>query len=203
MQRKKPDRLTKYDSVINKYIVIIISKKHLQKLKIVSFLITNETIATATMLSCFNLCHLYSRNKMSYLDSIEYNDTVEFVPPITSGKVVKVYDGDTITIASKLPGVDAPVYRFHVRLNGIDTPEIKGKTNAEKDLAKKARDSLFQLILHKIVTLRNVSTEKYGRILADVYLGDLHVNAWMIEHGYAVRYDGGTKLRPAEWDARI
>lgn len=140
---------------------------------------------------------------MSYLDSIEYKDTVPFVPPIDSGKVVKVYDGDTITIASKLPGLDAPIYRFHVRLTGIDTPEMKGKSNTEKDLAKKARDSLSQLILHKIVTLRNVSTEKYGRILADVYLGDLHINTWLIEQGYAVRYDGGTKLRPADWDARI
>ena len=27
----------------------------------------------------------------------------EFVPPITNGKVIKVYDGDTITIASKMP----------------------------------------------------------------------------------------------------
>jgi hypothetical protein len=28
---------------------------------------------------------------------------IPFVPPITSGTVIKVYDGDTITITSKLP----------------------------------------------------------------------------------------------------
>lgn len=158
------------------------------------------------MLSCCPIFYpfkLYRQNLMSYLDSVEYKDTVEFVPPITLGKVVKVYDGDTITIASKLPGLDAPIYRFHVRLNGIDTPEIKGKTPAEKELAKKARESLSQMILNKIVTLKNVSTEKYGRILADVYLGDLNLNEWMIDNGYAVRYDGGTKSRPLEWDSRI
>jgi hypothetical protein len=46
-----------------------------------------------------------------------------------------------------------------------------------------------------------LSTEKYGRLLADVYLEDLHLNAWMLEHNYAVPYDGGTKHRPVEWDA--
>ena len=78
-------------------------------------------------------------NNMSetdYLANIEYKDTVTFVFPIKYGKVVKVYDGDTITIAAKFPNTDGPIYRFSVRLDGIDTPEIKGKTQAEKDLAK-------------------------------------------------------------------
>ena len=137
---------------------------------------------------------------MEYLQKIEYENTVPFVPPIVGGKVVKVYDGDTITIASKLPNTPEPIYRFQVRLNGIDTPEIKGKTNAEKELAKKARDDLTNLIMGKLITLKNVTTEKYGRILADVYIGDINVSEWMIQRGYAVKYDGGTKLRPDEWN---
>ena len=36
-------------------------------------------------------------------EDIDWKDTVKFVPPIISGMVLKVYDGDTITIASKLP----------------------------------------------------------------------------------------------------
>ena len=56
-----------------------------------------------------------------------------FVPPVNSGRVIKVYDGDTITIASKVPGLkNSPIYKFSVRLNGIDTPEIKGKNEDEK-----------------------------------------------------------------------
>jgi hypothetical protein len=53
----------------------------------------------------------------------------------------------------------------------------------------------------KIVELKNVSTEKYGRVLADVYLDSLNLCDWMIEHGYAVKYDGGTKHRPEDWSA--
>lgn len=133
------------------------------------------------------------------LDNVQYDDTIPFVPPITSGKVVKVYDGDTITIASKLPISYSPLYRFHVRLNGIDSPEIKGKTEKEKELAKAARDALNHLLYGKIVTLQNISTEKYGRILADVYLDKINVSYWMLENKYAVKYNGGTKQEPDNW----
>lgn len=138
-----------------------------------------------------------------YLNNILYKDTVPFVPPIQFGKVIKVYDGDTITIASLLPNTTEPVYRFSVRLNGIDTAEIKGKTVAEKKSAIHARDLLSELIFGKIVCLQNTKTEKYGRMLADVYCGDIHVNAWMLDNKLAVPYDGGTKIRPDEWNNEV
>ena len=130
---------------------------------------------------------------------IKWEDTIPFVFPITEGQVIKVYDGDTITIASKMPYPESPMYRFSVRLNGIDTPEIKGKNADEKEIAKKARDELSALILNKSVTLKNVQSEKYGRILADVYLEDVFLNDWMIEKKFAVKYDGGTKQIPESW----
>lgn len=133
-------------------------------------------------------------------NNTQYQDTIEFVPPIVGGIVVKVYDGDTITIASKLPYNDSPLYRFHVRLNGIDTPEIKGKSPHEKELAKLARDSLHGLIFGKYVILKKTSSEKYGRILADVYCGDINVGEWMINNKYAVKYHGGKKNIPEDWN---
>lgn len=133
------------------------------------------------------------------MENINWKDTIEFTYPITGGHVIKVYDGDTITIASKMPYENSPLFRFNVRLNGIDTPEIKSKNEDEKNLAKKARDSLSQLIMNKPVTLQNVKNEKYGRILADVYLGDLHLNKWMIDQFFAVAYDGKTKVAPPSW----
>lgn len=122
-----------------------------------------------------------------------WKNCVPFVPPVYRGKVIKVYDGDTITIATKLYYDANTIYRFSVRLLGIDSAEIKGKTENEKHLAILARDALMAKILGHVVELRNVSTEKYGRLLADVYLGDLHINGWMLENGYAVPYHGGTK----------
>lgn len=146
-----------------------------------------------------NILYNMNTNLYDILQHVEYSNTIPFVPPIYYGKVIKVYDGDTITIASVLPNTTNPIYRFSVRLNGIDTPEIKGKTPEERELAKHARDALIEKIYGKFVELRNVETEKYGRILADVYLDNEHINQWLIDMNFAVAYDGGTKTRPASW----
>jgi len=132
---------------------------------------------------------------------IQWEDTVEFTFPITGGRVIKVYDGDTITIASKLPYDSSPLYRFSVRLNGIDAPEIKGSgiSDEEKEAAKIARDFVSNLILNKFVKLTNVQNEKYGRVLADIYIDDIHLNDLLIRERYAVKYDGGTKMKPSSW----
>jgi len=131
--------------------------------------------------------------------NIDWKDTTQFVPPIEKGIVIKVYDGDTITVAAKLPYSTSHLYRFSVRLNGIDCPEIKGKDEHEKQCAQIAKEEMIGLVLNKVVSLKNVRTEKYGRILADVYIGDLHLNKYMIEKRLAVTYDGGTKISPSNW----
>ena len=125
-----------------------------------------------------------------HMDSLTYVNTIPFIPPIESGKVIKVYDGDTITVGTIL--LDKS-YRFSVRLRGIDTPEMKGGSATEKTLAIKARDELSKRILNKIVHLKNLETEKYGRILADVYLEEECMNEWLIQEGHAKKYDGGHK----------
>lgn len=154
-------------------------------------------------MSCiFQLCCKKSNNynDKSNIDSdANWSNTVPFVPPVESGKVIKVYDGDTITIASKLPFKSSPLYRFSVRLNGIDCPEIKGSNETEKEIAKIAKTRLSDLILNKTVTLTNVKTEKYGRILADVTYNGVVLNQYMIHERLAVKYDGGTKITPTCW----
>jgi len=136
-------------------------------------------------------------------DDIQWSDTCEFTLPVKGGRVIKVYDADTITIATKIPfkSDEAPLYRFSVRLNGIDAPEIKGKgiTDQEKTAANEAQQFVSNLILNKYVTLKNVQNEKYGRILADVYIGDIHLNSLLLQERYVVPYDGGTKKKPDSW----
>jgi len=127
------------------------------------------------------------------IKKIQWSDTLQFVPPINTGQVIKVYDGDTFTLAGHLPYNGSPLYRFSVRLSGIDCAEIKGKTEEEKECAIRARKELEELIMGKTVTLKNVKNEKDGRILADIFVGDLHVNKHMIDKGLAVEYDGGSK----------
>lgn len=140
-----------------------------------------------------------SSDLVNLLENVEYRDTIPFVPPIQYGKVIKVYDGDTVTIASVLPNTTEPIYRFSIRLNGIDTPEIRGKTQEEKELAIQVRDALAEKIYGKMVELRNVGNEKYGRVLAEIYLDGENINQWLVDENFAVAYDGGKKHRPASW----
>jgi len=142
-----------------------------------------------------------NKNYLADGTDINWKDAMEFKFPIKGGRVIKVYDADTITISSKMPYEDSPLYRFSVRLKGIDAPEIKGKdvSEDEKEAAILARDFLAKLVLNKYVRLENIENEKYGRILADVYYGDIHLNELLLKERYAVKYDGGKKSKPTSW----
>jgi micrococcal nuclease len=148
------------------------------------------------------ICRLFGiyvpRDWKSGGDDITWKDTCEFTFPIEGGRVIKVYDGDTITIASKMPFENSPIYRFVIRLNGIDTPEMKGKED-EKIAAREAQKFVSNLILNKYVTLKNIKNEKYGRILADVYIEDIHVNDVLLKEKFAVPYEGSKKKLPLSW----
>ena len=144
---------------------------------------------------------IIGKNYMEDGLDIKWEDTVEFTFPIKGGRVIKVYDADTITISSKLPYDESPMYRLSVRLNGIDTPEMKGKdiSDEEKEAAKHARDFVSNMVINKYVKLENIESEKYGRILADVYINDIHVNSLLLQERFAVPYDGNTKTKPQSW----
>ena len=153
---------------------------------------------------CFRyFCNLFTRTRTTTPEEniIKWEDTVEFTFPITGGRVIKVYDADTITIATKLPFIDSPLYRLSVRLNGIDAPEIKGKdvSDEENKAAILARDVVSKMILYKDVVLKNIQSEKYGRVLADVYIDNINLNEYLVTHRYAVKYDGGKKVKPESW----
>ena len=143
------------------------------------------------------LCCLKKDLKLD--DPINLEEIKKFIPPIKNGRVIKVYDGDTITIVSKLPYSDSPMFKFSVRLLGIDCPEIKGKDNSERECAQLAKKELIELLMNKTVTLENVETEKYGRLLADVYLDQIHINDYLLKKRLAIIYDGKTKKCPKNW----
>ena len=124
---------------------------------------------------------------------------IPFVIPITSGKVIKVYDGDTITIQFRLPYKESPLYKISVRLNGLDCPELKTKNLIEKQCSQIAKQKVSDLLLGQTVDFKNVSMEKYGRLLADVYFKGKSVNQWLLDNHLAVGYDGGTKKAPDNW----
>ena len=112
-------------------------------------------------------------------------------------KIVNVYDGDTFTACFKYNG---EIIKYKFRTYGYDSPEmkpLKSKPNRdeEKKKAIEAREAFKQITNwnNSLVTLKMMSFDKYGRILVDVYKGELNINKWMIENGYGYAYYGGTK----------
>ena len=147
------------------------------------------------------VCYSINTIKQNIPEDLDVKTVKPFVPPISQGRVIKCYDGDTITIAAYLPYKNSPLYKFSVRLNGIDCPEMKTHNENEKAVAKIAKEKLSEKILNKIVTLENVSTEKYGRLLADVIYEGQSMGVWLLEQHLAVNYNGGTKINPKDWFA--
>ena len=108
------------------------------------------------------------------------------------GKVVSVYDGDTVKIIMK---VNDEFIKFNCRLSGIDTPEIRTKNSNEKKYGIFVRDKLREKILNKIVTVHCLKFDKYGRLLVTLFIDNCSICDWLIENKYALSYNGGTKQK--------
>jgi len=119
------------------------------------------------------------------IEDLCYDNCKKFIPDVTIGKIIKVYDGDTVTIGTIFN--DQP-YRFNVRLRNIDASEIRNKDKKDKEKAIIARDVLSDKIMNKIVTLENIAYDKYGRILADVIYNDENISEWLLSGGYVEKY---------------
>ena len=163
----------------------------------------NRWISRTTQCLAYYVCLCYSPHQnMNNLDkevqNASWKNTRPFIPIIKACKVIKVYDGDTITVAAKLHE-SFPVHRFSVRLSGIDTPEMRASNENEKKRAILAKKFLEEKILNQTVVLDNITTEKYGRLLATVFHNGIDINELMITNNYAVSYSGGKKTTPPEW----
>ncbi|MEX5283819.1 MAG: thermonuclease family protein [Nitrospiraceae bacterium] len=96
-----------------------------------------------------------------------------------------------------LPGIH-PLFGDHipVRLAGIDTPEMKGHCEREKQLARQARDLVRSALSGAgAIHLRKASRDKYFRIDARVMADGQDLSDVLMMQGLAVPYDGGTKTK--------
>ena len=99
-------------------------------------------------------------------------------------KVVRVYDGDTV----KAVGHDIEI---KVRLVGIDAPETsKKKREPGQPFGRKAEKYLAGLVLNKIVEIKGYGSDRYGRILAEIYIDKKNINLEMVKTGHAEIYQG-------------
>ena len=113
---------------------------------------------------------------------------------VTVSKVISVYDGDTfrVNIASLPPIVGKNIA---IRVNGVDTPEIRGKCQYEKNLALEARDFVRgKLANAKEIKLTNLQRGKYFRVVANVLVDGVSLEQELLDNELAYEYSGGKKL---------
>ena len=129
----------------------------------------------------------------------------------TYGRLIDVYDGDTVKVI--LPTFGS-YYKFTIRLNDIDTCEIRSKDKILQNNGIKARDRLFELVTNiKVITKNDIkktlesdvylvwvdccNKDKYGRVLANIYKDNDTTKSFseiLLEEKLAYKYEGKTKL---------
>ncbi|MDA3835076.1 MAG: thermonuclease family protein, partial [Spirochaetales bacterium] len=90
--------------------------------------------------------------------------------------VNKVSDGDTIKVTCN-------GRKVKIRLYGVDTPESKQRYGME------ATQYTEQAVLNKIVDIRIIDTDRYGRSVAVVKQGGFNLNEMLVRKGHAWVYD--------------
>lgn len=96
-----------------------------------------------------------------------------------SGRVVGISDGDTLTL---LVPDGTSFKQLKIRLAEIDTPE------SAQPYGQKAKQALSDLAYNKQARVAVQDTDRYGRIVGRVYIGNLDVNAELVKSGSAWVY---------------
>lgn len=113
--------------------------------------------------------------------------------------ITRIIDGDTVDAQ-----IDLGFHTFinhRVRLNGINTPELNSSIFSVREAANKAKERLSELVSkQKLVLLETSKSDLYGRFLGTIYLIDdvgevvSNINQILLNEGFAVIYDGKTKV---------
>lgn len=106
-----------------------------------------------------------------------------------TGSVVRVIDGDTIT--ARIDGADTTI-----RFIGIDARETATSPRAggtAECFATEATEALEgKLPKGTLITLEGDDSQskydKYGRLLAYVFVDGVNINEWLVREGYAHEY---------------
>ncbi len=110
-----------------------------------------------------------------------------------TAKVIGVTDGDTIVVLTD------EKQQIKIRLEGIDCPETK------QDFGTKAKQATVDLCFQKTVRVEQSGTDRYGRMLAFVFVDNVCVNNELIKQGMAwhyKQYNKDPELAKLEVEAR-
>jgi len=115
-------------------------------------------------------------------------------------KILHVVDGDTVD-AAMYHQETKRIFKYRIRLYGIDTPESKPlKSNPDREQEIAAAKMSKQAIIDKmkennnLVVVQLYKLDKYGRLLGTFYgKNEENINDWMVRQGHAIAYFGKTK----------
>jgi micrococcal nuclease len=111
-----------------------------------------------------------------------------------SGSVVKITDGDTFRLLTDDNS------EIRIRMNGIDAPEKK------QDYYQVSKNALGNYIFQKRVRLATTGKDRYGRVLATVFIDGQNINLAMVRDGYAwhyKKYSSDSLFANAETEAKM
>lgn len=123
------------------------------------------------------------------------SQAAESLPGPYRATVTEVIDGDTFRARIKIwLGQETETL---IRLEGIDTPELRGECARERTLSRQARNRLQKLIEGQTITLYDIRYGKYaGRVIAKAKAPGqkADISTLMLSEGPARRYDGNARL---------
>jgi endonuclease YncB( thermonuclease family) len=108
-----------------------------------------------------------------------------------------ITDGDTLKIGGQ-----------RIRLHGIDAPEshqsCQDVSGRDYSCGRDATRGLTSKTSGKHVSCQQRDIDRYGRIVAVCFAGDVNLNHWMVAQGWAVAYTRYSwAYLPAEVEARV
>jgi len=114
--------------------------------------------------------------------------------------IKRIIDGDTLEVDIDL-GFSIKLVNQHLRLAGIDTPEIHSSDSVEKHYGNLARETLTQWVADKnaLLLVGGGARDKFGRLLGDLKHTDgTKATDFLLSKHMAVKYDGQSKTSITE-----
>lgn len=100
---------------------------------------------------------------------------------VFSARVIVVMDGDTLMVLRQ-------EHKIKIRLANIDAPE------KDQPFGKESRDSLWELVGRKEVSVETKAVDRYGRIVALVSINGRNISLEQVRRGMAWGSTGSNKI---------